>query len=635
MIPQNTIDQIIETAQVDEVIGEFITLKKRGVNMIGLCPFHNEKTPSFTVSPSKGIYKCFGCGNAGNSVKFLMEHEHYTYPEALRFLANKYNIEVEEEQRDEASLEEEKLRDSLYIINEFAQKQYTNNLIENEEGKSIGLSYFKERGFRQDIIEKFQLGYAVQRSTDLLEKAKAKGYQVDLLKKLGLVTEKGNDFFRERVIFPIRNLSGKVIAFGARTLKSDKKIPKYLNSPETDVYNKSKVLYGAFLAKGPMRNQDECYLVEGYTDVISLHQGGIENVVASSGTSLTPDQIRLIKRYTKNITVLFDGDQAGVKAAFRGIELILEEGLNVKVVLFPDSEDPDSYLRKIGSESFKVFLAEEAKDFVLFKTQLLFQESKNDPVKKANLIQEIVTTIAKIPEPIKQSLYTKECSTSMDVNEQMLINEVNKIKRTTLQKKLKIDEANTPKIDGITTEDHSQKELNANEVDVDYQEKDILRLLLAYGDKEIEEGITVTQYILTELQEVGLETKLYKEILAEVNTTFQKEKKVLDNSYFLNHPNNNIAKLAIEFASSPYELSENWEKMHEILITEADSNYKKDIKSGIMRFKLKKVNKLIAENRIRLKELKPDDDYMTILKVNKKLEEMRNQICDILGTVVY
>ncbi|MCI5080604.1 MAG: DNA primase, partial [Saprospiraceae bacterium] len=349
MITQKSVQEILETAKVEDVIQDFVNLKRRGVNMIGLCPFHNEKTPSFTVSPAKNIYKCFGCGKAGNPVQFLMDHENLSFPEALRWLAQKYGIEIEEKQVSQEVIEERQRLDSLYIVNKFARDFFAEQLFETDRGKSVGLSYFKQRGFREDIIRKFGLGYSPAQSDLLTVTAKQKGYNIDLMKEVGLTSKYGRDFFRDRVMFTIHNLSGKVIGFGGRILQKDVKAPKYINSPETEIYNKSKVLYGAFFAKTAIRKQDECILVEGYTDVISLHQDGIENVVASSGTSLTVDQIRLVKRYTQNIKILYDGDKAGIKAALRGLDLVLAQDMNVKVVLLPEGEDPDSYLQGVGS----------------------------------------------------------------------------------------------------------------------------------------------------------------------------------------------------------------------------------------------------------------------------------------------
>jgi DNA primase len=426
MIEQKTIAEIFETAKIDEVVGDFVNLRRRGVNMIGLCPFHNEKSPSFTVSPAKGIYKCFGCGKGGNSVNFIMEHEQASYPDALRFLAKKYGIKIEEKVlTPEQDMERQRV-DSLFILNEYAVNYYHDNLMNDDVGKSVGLSYFKERGFRKDIIEKFQLGFAFDKNDHLTLNMVNKGYKLELLKSVGLTTQYGRDFFRNRVLFPIHSLSGKVLGFGGRILVTDKKQPKYLNTSETEIYNKSKVLYGIYFAKKAIRQEDDCFLVEGYTDVISLHQAGIENVVASSGTSLTVGQIQLIKRYTPNITILYDGDAAGIKAALRGLDLVLEQDMNVKVVLLPEGEDPDSFVQSVGTKQFKEYIAENAADFILFKTNLILEETKNDPIKRATLIKDIIESIARIPDPIKRSVFVRECANLMEMSEQILIDEANK-----------------------------------------------------------------------------------------------------------------------------------------------------------------------------------------------------------------
>ena len=440
MIKRKTITEVFETAKIEEVVGDFVNLKRRGVSMIGLCPFHNEKTPSFTVSPNKGIYKCFGCGVGGDSIKFIMEHEQFSYPEAIRYLANKYGIKIEEEQLTPEQDVERQRRDSLFIINDFAVNYYHDNLMNSDIGKSVGLSYFKQRGFREDTIKKFQLGFALDKKDHLTLSMVNKGYNVELLKTVGLTSRFGSDFFRNRVQFPIHNLSGKVIGFGGRILVNDKKLPKYLNSPETEIYNKSRVLYGIYFAKKAIRKEDNCFLVEGYTDVISLHQAGIENVVSSSGTSLTVGQIQLIKRNTQNITILYDGDAAGIKAAIRGLDLVLEQDMNVKVVLLPTGEDPDSFVQSVGTEKFKEYIKEKAADFILFKTNLLLAETANDPIKRAGLIKDIVESIARIPDPIKRSVYVRECASLMEISEQILVDEANKAVMQLIKQRRKEEE---------------------------------------------------------------------------------------------------------------------------------------------------------------------------------------------------
>ena len=527
MISKDTISKVFETARIEEVVGDFVTLKKRGANYLGLCPFHNEKTPSFNVSPVRGIYKCFGCGKGGNSVNFVMEHEQMTYPEALRYLAKKYSIEIEEKEQtpEEKVVQDEK--ESLYVVSSFAQKQFTENLLNTDEGKSIGLSYFKERGFRNDTIEKFQLGYAIDKWRSFTDSAVVAGHKTEFLVKTGLTIQKDNpqgeevadkffDRFSGRVMFPIHNVTGRVIGFGGRTLKTDKKVAKYVNSPESEIYSKSKVLYGLFFAKKSIIENDNCFLVEGYTDVISLHQSGIENVVSSSGTSLTTDQIRLIKRYTPNITILYDGDVAGIKASFRGIDMILEEGMNVRVLLFPDGDDPDSYSKKVSTEELKNFIKENTKDFITFKTDLLFAEAKNDPIKRASLIKEIVESVALIPDNINRSVYVKECSRIMNMEEQVLLHELNKIRGKNFDEKRKKEGAQIDEESIIPKDFLERQNLSLNIIEAEHQEKDIVRILLHFGEKQIEvDGhdeeqniipvqVSIAEFILHELQNDGI-----------------------------------------------------------------------------------------------------------------------------------
>src|SRR5512133_1523936 len=413
MIDRPTIERILDAAQITEVVQEFVQLKKRGVNYLGLCPFHNEKTPSFTVSPAKEISKCFGCGKVGNSVNFIMEHEHLSYPEALKYLAKKYHIEVIEKELTQEELEKQNERESLLVVSAYAARQFTENLFHTDEGISVGLTYFKERGFRQDTLKKFEVGYSFEKRDSFSLKAISDGYKTDFLVKTGLSIQHEDrvfDRFAGRVMFPIHSLSGQVLGFGGRVLKTDVKTAKYLNSPESEIYHKSRILYGIFQARKTITQEDKCYLVEGYTDVMSLHEAGIENVVASSGTSLTVEQVRLIKRFTPNITILYDGDAAGIKASIRGIDLVLEEGMNVKIVLLPNNEDPDSLSKKISNEEFLKYLGENETDFIRFKTQLLLEEAASDPVRKANLIRDIVRSIAVIPDMITRTVYIKECS---------------------------------------------------------------------------------------------------------------------------------------------------------------------------------------------------------------------------------
>lgn len=445
MITQKTIQEIMETAKIEDVVGDFVNLKRRGVNMIGLCPFHNEKTPSFTVSPAKNIYKCFGCGKGGDPVRFLMDQENYSYPEALRSLAAKYGIEVKETKMSDEAKEERKKIDDLYALNQYASNYFVDQMWNTDYGKSIGLGYFKRRGFREETIKKWGLGYAPDKKDHFVLGAINDGYQKDQLQSIGLATQYGRDFFRGRVMFPIRNISGKVIGFGGRVLAKDAKTAKYMNSPDSEVYNKSKVLYGAHFARTAIRKADECIMVEGYTDTLAMHQSGIENVVAPCGTSLTAGQIHVIKRYTPNITFIFDGDAAGKKAALRGLDMVLEQDMNVRLVLLPEGEDPDSLLQNLGTTKFEKFIERNKKDFILFKTEHLLEESKGDPIKKARLIKEIITSIAKIPDPIKRSVYVKEVAEMTGTGENVFFSEIKKaITKILAEKKKKKKIAKLP-----------------------------------------------------------------------------------------------------------------------------------------------------------------------------------------------
>ena len=483
MISRTTIDNVFETARVEEVIGDFVQLKKAGSNFKGLSPFTDERSPSFMVSPVKQIWKDFSSGKGGNVVSFLMEHEHFTYPEAIRYLANKYGIEIEETEQTNEEKEQADERESLYLVSEFAKEYFHKTLIKTEEGKAIGLSYFKERGFTDETIKKFELGYSPDSWDAFTSHAIKKGYKLEFLEKSGLSIvkeEKQFDRFKGRVMFPIRSMSGRTLGFGGRILTSDKRAAKYLNSPESDIYHKSKVLYGIFTAKQSIAKEDNCYLVEGYTDVIQMHQTGIHNIVSSSGTALTPDQIRLINRLTKNITVLFDGDAAGLRAAIRGIDLILEQGMNVKICTFPEGEDPDSFSRKTSLEDLKDYLEENSKDFITFKASLLAAEAKNDPIKKAETIHDMVVSISKIPDNIKREVYLKECSRIMDISEQVLFNTLAQI----LQKDRKdSDKQSKPSSEPFQV--ISSKKETVEKVDVQFQlEQKLIELLILYGNVE-------------------------------------------------------------------------------------------------------------------------------------------------------
>lgn len=590
MIDQATVDKIIDSANILEVVSDFVTLRKRGVNYVGLCPFHDEKTPSFSVSPSKGICKCFSCGKGGSAVHFIMEHEQLSYYEALKYLAKKYNIEIEERELSDEEKQIKSDRESMLIVNSFAQEYFSNILFQHSEGRSVGLAYFHERGFRDDIIHKFALGYSLEQRDALAIEAKKRGYKEEYLLKTGLCLEGQNgyisDRFRGRVIFPVFSLSGKVLAFGGRVLRKSNKLAKYVNSPESEVYHKSNVLYGIYQAKQSIVKNDNCFLVEGYTDVLSMHQAGVENVVASSGTSLTPGQIRLIHRFTNNITVIYDGDAAGIKASLRGIDLILKEGMNIKVVLLPDGDDPDSFAKKQSASSFTEYIKNHEVDFIRFKTNLLLDSAGNDPIKRAELISDIVQSIAIIPDTIVRSVYTKECSRLMEISEEVLLREINKIKLSQLQNgtppnkktlsetsadKQNSQEEGTQNDDTETlmeTQGVPQGVLQEKRVPspLDPFEKTLVRYMIRYGfhdlfseiNEETGEAETwkVIPYILTDLRndEIEFQHPLYKKVIAEINHIFDQEGEHLTR-YFLAHPDEEISRLAVDLVSEKYQLS--------------------------------------------------------------------------------
>jgi len=669
LISKNTIEKVFDTARIDEVVSDFVVLKQRGINKIGLCPFHNEKTPSFTVSVAKGIYKCFGCGQGGNSINFVMELEKYSYPEAIRYLAKKYNIEIEEKERTEEEIQRQSERESQLIVLGFAQEYFTDILLNNPEGKSIGFSYFKERGYDENIVTKFQLGYSLENWDAFTKEALEKGYKLKYLEETGMTITKDDkhyDRFRGRVLFPIHNFSGKVIGFGGRILKKDAKAAKYVNSPESQVYEKRKVLYGIYFGKKEIATKDNCYLVEGYTDVISLHQVGIENVVSSSGTSLTEDQIRLIQRLTKNITILYDGDEAGLKASFRGIDLILKQGLNVKVVLFPDGEDPDSYAKKLGGARLKEFINEGAKDFISFKTGLLLKDVQGDPVKKVALIREIVETIAVIPDAIARSAYIHECGKILEISEQVLFTELNKIRRKNLSYQQRETGDNYSGVE-IPISDYKSghplgSEAEAKEIAVNSepQERDLIRFLLNYGDRKFvipeeksvdisedsekiidekengqkENEILVSGYIVNEIlnDNLGFDHELYNKIFLEFAHSVENDLKWAQ-EHFVNHEDKEISKIAIDLVFSPHELSKNWDEKHHIIVQTEDVGMRFSVERIVYSFKMAKVKKMMSANREKIKN--SDDDLCEdLLNEYQGLLEAKKYISKYLGRVI-
>ena len=680
MIDKATIDRIQDAAQIVDVVSDFVTLKKRGVNYVGLCPFHDDRTPSFSVSPSKNICKCFACGEGGTATHFIMKHEQLSYYEALKYLAKKYNIEVRERELTDEEKVLESERESMFIINDYARTYCKNTLHTNTEGKSIGLSYFKERGYRDDIIKKFELGYALEQRNAFSSEAMRLGYKKDLLIKTGLVAGGDNnsslyDRFRGRVIFPVHTLSGKVVAFGGRILRKADKVAKYVNSPESEIYSKSRELYGLFFAKRAIVKEDRCFMVEGYTDVLSMHQAGIENVVSSSGTALTTGQIRLIRRFTQNMTVLYDGDAAGISAALRGIDLLLEEGLNVKVVLLPKGEDPDSFARKQNAESFNKFIVENEVDFIRFKAQLLLNETKDDPIKRAGLISSIVESIALIPDGIKRSVYVKDSANVLEINEKLLIQEVNKIRLR------KYDQRNRPTTRRVNRPlDKGAQQLNAStqtpankeenvavvrrKTRIENFERQIVRYIVRYGtvkifqryekhkkdrqskevDVLVEEGSTVIEFIHFDLERDNIKftNKLYGQIFEEAysmstNEDFQPAR------YFTSHADENISKLATEMVSDKYQLS----KIHAKALGEEHDDEKSilleenSLEVLIPRVTTELKNAYVMQQiSLVMKEIKKAqerDDFEATLKLleeKKKLEEIKKLLAKMLGEQV-
>jgi DNA primase len=663
MITQRTIQEIMDAARVEEVVGDFVTLKRRGSNLTGLCPFHNEKTPSFSVNPARNIFKCFGCGKGGDPITFVMEHESIGYPEALRYIAKKYNIAIEETEVSKEYLEEKLLNDSLFLVNERALKFYQDQLFETDKGKSIGLQYFKERGFREDTIRKWGLGFSPENRDSLTKTLVTEGYSIDLLRKLGLTSKQyEQDFFRNRVMFTIHGMVGKPIAFAGRIMQKDANAPKYINSPETDIYVKNKVLYGLFHAKKYIQKEDETILVEGYTDVISLHQAGIENVVASSGTSLTTEQIRLVKRFTPNIKIIYDGDTAGVKAALRGLDMVLEEDMNVKIVLLPDKEDPDSYVQRVGATAFQEYIKKEAKDFILFKTQLLVEEAAGDPIKKAKLIKDIVASIAKIPAPVKRQLYLRECAALMRVEESILIGETGKLVRKSMEDKKKggaapsasayssdqwaglSEDMSQPNDNQLIVEEAYSEKRNQPMGSDEAQERDIIRILIASGGEiyDKEHNVTVAAYIISNIEEVieSFDNRLYHKIVQETVSMIQKNTP-LSTQHFLSHSVKEIRELSASLLSNPYDYSDNWQnKLNRPLETQKspELNFSMDSMQAIKRFKLRKIIKLCEQNQEIVRKSSDTGDVSTMmkhLKIQQRLLEMRNNLAKEMNTIVF
>jgi DNA primase len=644
MIGQATIQKIIDTAQIVEVVEDFVQLKRRGSNYVGLCPFHNEKTASFMVSPGKNIFKCFGCNRGGGTIQFIMEHEKYSFPESLRYLASKYNIEIEESYSDESYKAEELEKESLFIITDFAKKFYEDQMHLSEEGKNVALTYFKERGFLLSTIKKFGLGYMPDQRDLVTKTAIEKGYNIELLKTLGLTTKYDTDFFRNRVMFPIFNISGKVIAFAGRTLQTGPKIPKYINSSESKIYLKSKVLFGMNFARHDIRRKDQCIIVEGYTDLISLHQAGMENVVASSGTALTTDQIRLIKRYSPNTLLMYDGDSAGISAAIRGADLILEEGMNADILFLPENEDPDSFMKKSGFASFTEYLEKNKQDYIRYRIDQIINEGKNDPAKTSAGLKVLIESVAKIPDTIRRSLYVREITSAFNLEERVIITELNNAIRQHIRKK-RLEDRRA----GIQHEHQLLKEVTDQNVtqpqdlgivDAKVKERDIIRILVSFGDKQMDEKELVCDYIFETLDSVS---SMEEGVLHSIYEEFKEmhaDGKTPDSSYFINHSDEKISFTVIGMLTDPYEYSSNWNERWGITLQTQkmpEDNFIEDTRQAVLRYKLEKLILMTRENKAAINNYQSDGDNEKIvlhLKIQQKLKTQIGELAEKLGTIV-
>jgi DNA primase len=643
MITPNSIEQIKNRIDIIDVVGEYVKLKKRGANYLGNCPFHNEKSPSFTVSPAKEIYKCFGCGKSGNTITFLMEHDKLSYVEALRWLAKRYNIEIEETELSPEQKQQQQTGDSLYIINSFASKFFEDQLWNSTEGQNIAVSYLKERGFRDEVLKKFQIGYNPQAKDELTKALLANQFNKELLPKTGLSVIRNEtelaDNYRGRIIFPIHNNTGKVIGFGARIIGKSDRAPKYINTPENEIYVKSKILYGSYFARLAIDKANECLLVEGYTDVVSLHQAGIENVVASGGTSLTIDQLRLIKKYTNNLTIIYDGDSAGIKAALRGLEMALEESLNVKLVLIPDGEDPDSYVNKVGTTAFQQFIAANKKDFIIFQLEVMMKEAGNDVSRKSEVVNQVAETLSKINKAedfIKQQGYVKQCAEILKIDEGGLTNLVNKYKRdriTKEEKRLPFEEAN------FLLQDNKQQENYVDDnvalINEDEQhERNVLRVLLEYGLNKWDEEKSIADFIFEELEAFHFDNKDLEIILNTYKDSYHNNQKPTTKS-FLYSNDKNMADLVVAVTMFPFELSQNWDKVLEGMnITTRDVSHN-DVQMSVNYFKLKKLKKMFLQNQADIEKSKDFEEQKQLLEVHKNLKEIEREITKQIGTVIF
>jgi DNA primase len=644
MIPQETIQQIQNRIDIIEIIGGFVKLKKRGTNYLGLCPFHNEKSPSFTVSPSKEIYKCFGCGKSGNTISFLMEHEKYSYVEALKWLATKYNIEIEETFANPEQRLQQQTAESLFIINKFAQEFFANILFNEPEGISAGLGYLKERDFREETIHKFQLGYCPENGQAFSQAAQKQQYNPELLVKSGLVVNRDErlvDNYRGRVLFPIHNQSGKVIGFGARLIRKNDRAPKYINTPENEIYVKSKLLYGMYFARQAIDKQNECLLVEGYTDVISLHQAGIENVVASGGTSLTVDQLRLIRKYTHNLTIIYDGDAAGVKAAMRGLDLALEEGLNVNLVLIPDNDDPDSYVKKIGAAAFQQYIQTNRKDVILFQLEVALKDAGTDSSKKSAVVNQIAESIARVNKTedfTRQQDYIKRSAQLMKIDEEGLTALVNKLIRERIQTEEKKQQYQQAPVEEYIPEDPGVEDLNDLLSPDEKQEHAMVRALIEFGTRPWDESITVADHVFTEIEENGLtemiDNKQLVRMIDVYREMYQKGEDPGPKS-FLYHPDQQLNQIAVSLMdNSNFEISHHWKTSFDRHTPSRDEVYREEVMSCMNYLKLRKIKRLIAENQRDMERATNAEEQLNLIEVHQHLKELEIQLARNIGTVI-
>ncbi len=641
MITSQTIQQITSRIDIIDVVGEFVKLKKRGTNYLGNCPFHNEKSPSFTVSPAKEIYKCFGCGKSGNTITFLMEHEKYSYVEALRWLAARYHIEIEETETSPAQKMAQQVADSLYAINHFAMDFFTKQYWETEAGEAIAQTYMQHRGFLKPIVEKFKIGYNPSDRDSLAKALLQNQFNPELFARTGLVVERNGEWqdnYRDRIIFPIHNTTGKIIGFGARQIAKNDKSPKYINTPENEIYVKSKILYGSYFARNSINSNDECLLVEGYTDVVSLHQAGIENVVASGGTSLTMDQLRLIKKYTQNLTIIYDGDSAGVKAALRGLDMALEEGLNVQLVLIPDKEDPDSYVNKVGPDAFRAFVKSNKKDFVLFQLEVQLKDVDGDLNKKNLLVNQIAETLSKINKAedfTKLQEYVRKCSSLLRIDETGLTQLVNKFKRDKMvkeEKKMSFDEAAIlmPSFPPAETEDQNFDLFTDKDL---AHEKNLVRLVIEHGIERNSEGVFIAQYVFDEIEGFPLENADMVYLMDAYKKWFY-EGKMPDGKTLQYHEDERVQKWVVTLLEPELELSLRWNEKLGIKKKAEEKDIMVEINISLLYFKLRKIRKMISQNQQDL-ETAPESSQMQLLQIHKHLKDLEKELTSTIGTVIY